>query len=159
MLSDLKKGIGKPSILSKYVDKCHKSKRTVERWYDEANEQFQKFKLKADPIIEAKEIEALGEVAKAGILSKIERQKILSQIALGEIPLTKHIVCDGVIQEREVVPSWGDRKAAIAELNKMDGDYTPVKYDLTTGGEKIQTTTNLVITTPDGKVIDDYSID
>jgi len=31
--------------------------------------------------------------------------------------------------------------------------------DITTGGDKLQNTTNLVITTPEGKVIDDYSID
>jgi hypothetical protein len=32
-------------------------------------------------------------------------------------------VCDGVIEEKPVVPSYADRKAAIQELNKMDGAY------------------------------------
>lgn len=31
--------------------------------------------------------------------------------------------------------------------------------DITTGGEKIQSTTNLAITMPDGKTIDDFSIE
>jgi len=36
-------------------------------------------------------------------------------------------------------PSISDRKAAIAELDKMDGSYTPIKQDITTQGEKLTT--------------------
>ncbi len=132
ILSDLKKGIDKPTILSKYVNKCQKDERTVRRWHDEANTQYLKFKSKADPIIEAKEIEALGEVAKAGILSKIERQKILTDIALGNLKVTKPMMFMGEIIQAEVIPSHADIKNAIAELNKMDGDYAPTKIDQTT---------------------------
>lgn len=123
ILSDLKKGIDKPTILSSYVTKCQKSKRTVERWYEVANIEYQKFMQKAAPVIFAKEAEALAQVAASGILSKIERQKILTQIALGEIPLVKHIVVNRMIEEVEVVPNWADRKNAIDLLNKMDGAY------------------------------------
>lgn len=70
------------------------------------------------------------EARKANILSVIERQEILSKIARGEIPLKKAMVCDGMIQEVEVVPDWMDRKNAIAELNKMEGDYAPTKTDI-----------------------------
>jgi len=44
-------------------------------------------------------------------------------------------------------------------LGKMQPKKYGDKMDFTTNGEKIQSTTNLVITTPEGKVIDDYSID
>lgn len=123
ILSDLKRGISKPTILSIIVEKCQVSTRTAERYYDAANKQYDVFLSKVTPIIEAKEIEALGEAAKIGILSKLERQKILSKIAKGKIPLTKHIVCDKVIQEVDIIPNWSDRVRAIAELNKMDGSY------------------------------------
>lgn len=82
---------------------------------------------------------------KKAILSKHERQEILTQIAKGEIPLVKHIVCDGVIQEVDVVPAWADRRAAIAELNKMEGDYAPVKKDITSGGEPIKQITGIIV--------------
>ncbi len=124
ILSDLKKGIDKPTITSKIARKCPKTnERTIRRWFESANLKYQEFMRVATPIIEAKEIEALAEVAASGILSKIERQKILTQIALGEIPLTKHIVVNRMIEEVEIVPNWSDRKNAIDLLNKMDGAY------------------------------------
>lgn len=143
ILSMLKKGIEKETILSKIVKNCQKTERTVYRWFDEAEKQYLETQNRLKPIKEKAEeeavFEATKEAVKLGILSKLERQKILSDIALGNIPLTKHIVCNQIIQEVEVVPNWADRKAAIAELNKMDGDYAPIKSDITSGGENLKT--------------------
>ena len=118
---------------------------TFDRYWAEASKRF---KARLDAIEEATtkaavlmEIKAL----KKAILSKHERQEILTQIAKGEIPLVKHIVCDGVIQEVDVVPAWADRRAAIAELNKMEGDYAPVKKDITSGGEPIKQITGIIV--------------
>lgn len=94
----------------------------------------------------AREVEART----AKILTQIERQEILTQIALGQIPLKKPMVCDGKIELIDVVPDWMDRKSAIAELNRMDGSYAAAKTDITSGGEQISTT---VITLPGGKQI------
>jgi len=44
-------------------------------------------------------------------------------------------------------------------LGKMQPKKYGDKMDFTTNGEQLKNTTNLVITTPEGKVIDDYSID
>lgn len=123
ILSDLKKGIGKPSILSSYVAKCQKSKRTVERWYDSANEQYQDFLSKARPIVEAREIEAMAEVAASGILSKIERQKILSDIARGDVSVSKEVLSKFGIETLSSEPTANERINAIDKLNKMDGAY------------------------------------
>jgi hypothetical protein len=71
------------------------------------------------------------------IMSVEERKAILTQIGRGEIPLMKYIVCDGEIQQKEVVPTWRDRRDAVAELNKMEGDYAPLKKDITTNGDSI----------------------
>ena len=123
ILSKKKKGVDDKSILQYFTKNYSFSEKTYYNWKKEAETRYRAFLDIAEPIIREKEIEAMGEFAKAGILSKIGRQKILSQIALGEIPLSKYIVCNGVIQEVEVVPNWTDRKNAIAELNKMDGAY------------------------------------
>lgn len=137
ILSDLKKGIGKESILRRVATSCDKNRATIYRWYSEAEKQFNIFKAKAEPIIEAKEIEALGELAKAGILSKIERQRLLSSFAKGEVRVKKEVITAEGIQEIESEPTVMERKAAIAELNKMDGEYAAIKTDITTQGEAI----------------------
>lgn len=60
-----------------------------------------------------------------------ERLEILTQIARGEIPLSKPMVADGIIEMVPIVPDWMDRKNAISELNKMDGSYAPTKLATT----------------------------
>ena len=118
---------------------------TFDRYWAEASKRY---KARLDAIEEATTKVAVSMEVKAlkkAILSKHERQEILTQIAKGEIPLVKHIVCDGVIQEVDVVPAWADRRAAIAELNKMDGDYAPVKKDITSGGEPIKQITGIIV--------------
>ena len=118
---------------------------TFDRYWAEASKRF---KARLDAIEEATTKAAVSMEIKAlkkAILSKHERQEILTQIAKGEIPLVKHIVCDGVIQEVDVVPAWADRRAAIAELNKMEGDYAPVKKDITSGGEPIKQITGIIV--------------
>ena len=118
---------------------------TFDRYWGEASKRF---KARLDAIEEATTKVAVSMEVKAlkkAILSKHERQEILTQIAKGEIPLVKHIVCDGVIQEVDVVPAWADRRAAIAELNKMEGDYAPIKKDITSGGEPIKQITGIIV--------------
>lgn len=118
---------------------------TFDRYWAEASKRF---KARLDAIEEATTKAAVSMEVKAlkkAILSKHERQEILTQIAKGEIPLVKHIVCDGVIHEVDVVPAWADRRAAIAELNKMEGDYAPVKKDITSGGEPIKQITGIIV--------------
>lgn len=72
------------------------------------------------------------EAVKEAVMSRVERQKILTQIARGEIPLRKAMVVDGIIEYIDIVPDWMDRKQSIAELNKMEGDYAPTKTELST---------------------------
>lgn len=72
------------------------------------------------------------------LLSVAERQDILSKIAVGGIPLLKPNGTGKDLQMIEFVPDWMDRKNAIAELNKMGGDYAPSKTDITSGGKGIK---------------------
>ena len=129
ILDKKKQGIDEKSILQFFTDNFIFTEKTYYNWKKEAMQRFNEFTLKAKPIIEAKEIEALGKIAVSKILSKIERQIILSKIARGKIPMTKYIVADGVIHDMPISPSWNDRKNAIAELNKMDGAYIEADND------------------------------
>jgi len=110
---------------------------TFTKYWAEANKRFNVVNERTQAKIMALVEDTAEERQKLGILNKMERMKILSDIAKGEIPLKKYIVADGVIQERDIVADYNDRKAAIAELNKMDGDYAPVKKDITSGGASL----------------------
>jgi len=145
ILSDLDFGIERADCLSKFVEKWQVSTRTFDRYWSEALSRFAALNLRAQNVLEEEYINGKKEALKKAILTKHERMEILTQIAKGEIPLVKHIVCDGVIQEVDVLPAWADRKAAIAELNKMDGEYAPIKKDITSGGEPLKQITGIVV--------------
>lgn len=145
MLLEIEMGITYKECLGINGDLWKLPETTFNRYWSEASKRF---KARLDAIEEATTKAAVSMEVKAlkkAILSKHERQEILTQIAKGEIPLVKHIVCDGVLRYEEVIPSWADRRAAIAELNKMDGDYAPVKKDITSGGEKLAAPTFEII--------------
>jgi len=125
--------------------KWQTSTRTFDRYWQEALSRFADLNLRTQNAFDELRLEGKKEALKKAILTKHERMEILTQIAKGEIPLVKHIVCDGVIQEVEVVPAWADRKVAIAELNKMDGEYAPIKKDITSGGEPLKQITGIVV--------------
>ena len=136
------KGKKRKEVLAKFVKKWQTSDRTFDRVWKEANRQHSELQQEAKQAANKVYIETAENAAKEAIMSKIERQQILTQIARGEIPLKKPIVVDKQIEEIEIVPDWMDRKAAIAELNKMDGDYAPTRNEHTgKNGEPIKTET------------------
>jgi len=65
---------------------------------------------------------------KHAYLSKIERLELLSKIATGQITVKKTFFYEGQVIEHECYPDHADRIKAIAEMNKMDGSYTPEKH-------------------------------
>lgn len=64
---------------------------------------------------------------KSSIIGATERMEILSKIATGQITYKKPVVVDGMLTDADCEPDFADRKNAIAELNKMDGSYTPIQ--------------------------------
>lgn len=119
----LESGISRRDCLAKIVKKWQMSDRTFDRHWKVANEQHAETQYSIQNSIATISTEVFRDNFEGHVLTRLERQSILTQIALGQISLTKYIVADGFIEEREIVPSWNDRKAAIAELNKMDGSY------------------------------------
>ena len=117
---------------------------TFDRYWAEASKRF---KARLDAIEEATtkvavtmEIKAL----KKAILSKHERQELLSKLATGEIRSWREVVTESGVIKLEYY-SAAEAKQNIAELNKMDGDYAPVKKDITSGGEKLAAPTFEII--------------
>ena len=112
---------------------------TFKRYWKEANSRYQGIDKEAQKEIAHLIAEGIKQQTKSRILDKYERMEILSQIARGEILVSKPMVCDGVIEHPAVEPDWQSRKAAINELNKMDGSHEPTRKDITSKGEKIGT--------------------
>lgn len=119
ILKDLKSGIDKKTIFGKIRKNSEIPNSTLYGWYSEAEKKYLEFKKKADPIIEAKEIEALGQIAVSNIMSKLERQILLSEIAKGERLVWKDAnSINGVVRLESYDPA-----KYIDLLNKMDGVY------------------------------------
>lgn len=142
----IEKGKSTEFICSAICSKFHFTERTFYNHYKTAN-QLHKTRQEAirKKVESDKELQQLEE-RKAGIMTAIERMEILTQIARGEIPLTKPMVVNQMLVHIDVVPDWMDRKAAIAELNKMDGEYAPTKVASTnTKGEDLPATLQVAI--------------
>lgn len=124
-LANIKAGMPKPEILSILSNLCPTmSKKTISRYYNSALEKCQDYQVKLHEAIESNEVEVIGRNSNGlGILSKLERQKILSDIARGNVTHQKEVATKFGIETLTVYPTWADRKAAVSELNKMDGAY------------------------------------
>ena len=119
ILSDLKKGIDKPTILDKLGKRWTNSRSSIYNYY-EAAEKLHKPYLDKIQEIENQTIEkVVSEYVTLNILSKIERQQILSDIVRGKKKVWKEAISkNGVEKLRSYDPL-----RYIAELNKMDGSY------------------------------------
>lgn len=67
------------------------------------------------------------DALKSAVMSKQERLETLTKIAKGELKVKRPFVIGGKIMEYPSEPDAMERKAAIAEMNKMEGDYAPSK--------------------------------
>ena len=117
---------------------------TFDRYWAEASKRF---KARLDAIEEATTKVAVSMEVKAlkkAILSKHERQELLSKLATGEIRSWREVVTESGVIKLEYY-SASEAKQNISELNKMDGDYAPVKKDITSGGEKLAAPTFEII--------------
>lgn len=137
ILSEMDFGASYTECMQLCATKWDLPKGTFVRYWNEASKRYQEANEKDKRVIAEVREQVVRNRALNAIMEREEIMETLTKIARGEIPLMKHIVCDGMIQEREVVPSWKDRRDAAAELNKMRGDYAPVRKDITTNGDSI----------------------
>jgi hypothetical protein len=131
IISELEKGRERVDVLATVGKSWQLSTRTFDRLWKEANEKHKAAQNEAQRLIAEQSIEATLKRHNEAIISKEKRMEILSEIALGGIPLVKPMVVNGIIEDVPVVPDWMDRKNAIAELNKMDGSYAPTNQNIT----------------------------
>lgn len=78
-------------------------------------------------VVEAANDSKVSEIAQMNIMGKAERMELLTKMAKGQLKIKTPVVIAGKIMEYPAEPTASDRRAAIAELNKMSGDYAPAK--------------------------------
>lgn len=118
---------------------------TFKRYWKEANERYQTVNVIAQKELSDIYLEGKKEALKKAILTKHERMEILTNIANGTLSYKKEVPTKFGPQTILARPEFSDRKAAIAELNKMDGEYAPIRKDITSGGEPIKQITGIVV--------------
>jgi hypothetical protein len=131
-------------VMSITRDKWQMGERTFDRYWALAKKRFLVVQKDIADMQKAVILETAEARMRSSIMSKQERMEVLSAIARSELDLAKEVVTALGIETLNVKPDYNDRKAAIAELNKMEGDYAPVKTDLTSKGEKIQSTPSTI---------------
>jgi hypothetical protein len=82
-------------------------------------------------VVEAANDSKVSEIAQMNIMGKAERMELLTKMAKGELKIKTPFVIAGKIMEYPAELTASDRRAAIAELNKMAGDYAPAKTETT----------------------------
>lgn len=135
-------------IISAILEEIKQGKRTSEifkiinkRFGTKSNLFYKYFTLAEDDYFSAnrrlkKKIEKVDTILaieshKKDIMRSDERKEYLTSVIRGKVSISKKIVINGVIDEIEILPDHKDRLSAIAELNKMEGDYAPAKSIVT----------------------------
>ena len=101
-------------------------------------------------IVDMANDKAADKIADGSIADAAERMQILTKILRGELTVDEEVITMSGRQVLTVEPSFADRRAAIAELNKMAGDYAPAKTETTI----TDTRPPSKITTPEGLIIE-----
>lgn len=144
ILAELDFGEDRQVCLAMVVKKWRTSERTFDRYWKEALSRFNALHERTKKALDEVYIEGKKEALKKAILSKHERQELLTKLATGEILSWRETATEAGVQKLYYY-SAAEVKQHIAELNKMDGDYAPTKKDITSGGEKLQAPTFEII--------------
>jgi hypothetical protein len=137
ILSEMDFGITRAEALAMNSEKWQLPTRTFDRQWKEASRRYLAANEKSKQAAIEVKTEAIKNRASKGILSKEERLEILSQIARGDLSYQQEVPSKFGPQTITAWPSFNDRKGAVAEINKMEGDYAPIQKDITSKGGSI----------------------
>jgi hypothetical protein len=133
IVKEIEQGTERNKVIAKYCKKFQKSTRTIDTYWKSAQEQYLIKQQAIKKELAEVDKEAAIEARKKAIMTADERKEYLTQIIKGEIqvPYTevKYNPALKSFETIEFVELAGHiaRINAIAELNKMEGDYAPAK--------------------------------
>jgi hypothetical protein len=71
-----------------------------------------------------------NNIADGSIASATERMKILTKIIRGEMIIVQEALFEGIAYPYVTKPTFSEIKAAINELNRMDGSHKPIEANV-----------------------------
>ena len=131
ILIELENGITYSNCLALFDLNWSIPTTTFKRYWKDANERYKGVNLKAQKALEDTLVDSAKTRLKKAILNKDGRMEILTKIAMGDITMLKEVAGKMGVEILNVTPDFAERRAAIAELNKMDGEYAPQRKELT----------------------------
>lgn len=131
IISYLKKGESRISILSKFVKKWQCSDRTFDRLLKEAQKQHKEVLDKANNLVNNTFIEGKVEAAKNGLKSNLEIEQRLLQIGWAEIDVQETTISEQFgVTEFKRKPTPSEQRSALETVLKMRGGFAPEKHDV-----------------------------
>jgi hypothetical protein len=137
ILGEMDFGITYKACMQLNQSKWKLTEGTFVRYWKEASTRYLAANEKEQKAKEVVRAEMAKERVKKAILTKEERLEILSQIARGDLSYKQEVPSKFGPQTVTAWPSFNDRKGAVAEINKMEGDYAPIQKDITSKGGSI----------------------
>lgn len=133
IIKEIEQGKGRGYVLGKIGKKWGISRTTFDRLWKTAQDTARDRQERASKAADAVYIQMKENAAKEAVMSKQERLEYLTKIVKGEIevPYTE-VKWNSSTKKFVTVPfvelsGHSARIAAIAEINKMSGDYAPTK--------------------------------
>lgn len=133
---EMANGGNRETIIAKYGKKWRIASRTIDRYIKEARQKAQELQQAASKAADEVFIKTKAEGAESAIMSRMERLITLTRIATGELKNEiKKPAWNNQAKKFEIITvneKPGDNAIikAIAEMNKMEGDYSPDKIDV-----------------------------
>lgn len=125
----LRKGEERKIILPKFTTIYRKSEKTFNNRLKEARKsiqgEHQRIQQEAEKGIQKEILDR-----KSKIMTSIERQEYLTRVLNGEVKTKQPFVVGGKIMEYPAEPTLAEKLKALAELNKMQGDYAATKSEI-----------------------------
>ena len=131
ILEEIKQG-KRSSEIFKIINKRFGTKNNLfYKYFKQAEDDYFKANRRLKKKIEDVDTILALESHKRDIMRSDERKEYLTKVIRGEIAIKKLIIVAGVIEYHDISPDHKERIAALAELNKMEGDYAPAKSIVT----------------------------
>lgn len=133
---EMANGVNRDGIIAKYGKKWQAAPRTIDRYMKEARQKAQELQQTASKKADELFIKTKSEAIESAVMSRIERLITLTKIATGELKNEiKKPAWNNQAKKFEIITVHekpGDLAVikAIAEMNKMEGDYADVAVKL-----------------------------
>lgn len=127
ILEEIKQG-KRSSEIFKTINKRFGTKNNLfYKYFKEAEDAYFKANRRLKKKIEDVDTILALESHKRDIMRSDDRKEYLTKVILGKTKVQKIVVVGGVAEYMDIAPDHKERLAALAELNKMEGDYSPTK--------------------------------